>query len=51
MSLQQQRLHIVELKEAKKLKESEKKIIEAISRLALIVGGTFVMLALVFVRR
>lgn len=48
MSLTQQRLHIVELKEAKKLKEADKRFIESISRLALIVGATFVMLALVF---
>lgn len=50
MSLPAQRLHVVELKEAKKLKDADKRFIEAISRLAIVVGATFVALASVLTR-
>lgn len=50
MSLPAQRLHIVELKEAKKLKDGERRVINSLCYLAGIVGATFVMLAVVFTR-
>lgn len=50
MSLVLQRLQLKQTKENIRLKEGEKKLIGAWSRLALIIGATFVMLALVFTR-